>query len=124
MHIPFVRKSEALTLLEDAYHAEEARGEFLAEQGSSYFYGGMTAADASWAALNDMRQMEDDFRSSAEGQEYLAKLAAARLYEGLPVLSEYSIPEFVENRPSYAHSPFAPALSRFQTSPDPNDIPF
>jgi hypothetical protein len=128
MNFPLIPKAEALALLEDASHAQEAMSEYLAERGSSYFYGGMqTPGDAEYMALHDWRQREEDFLNSAEGQEYTAKLDAALLYERLAIdctLTEDFIPEFVDGKPSYAHSPFRLSLNRFQTSPDPDDIPF
>jgi hypothetical protein len=126
MNFPLIPKAEALDLLEDASHAQEAMGEYLAEQGSSYFYGGMSSADASFMAHHDWRERENDFLASAEGQEYTAKLEAATLYNDVAMLAlmDDSIPEFVDGKPSYAHSLFSMASSRFQTSPDPDDIPF
>ena len=126
MNFPLIPKSEALALLEDASHAQEAMSEFLAEQGSSYFYGGMTSADASYCAHRDWVERENDFLSSAEGQEYTEKMGAAMLYAdpALVPLTEDSIPEFVDGKTSYAHSLFRLSANRFQRPIDPDDIPF
>jgi hypothetical protein len=126
MNFPLIPKAEALALLEDASHAQEAMSEYLAEQGSSYFYGGMSSTDATFLAHQDWQERENDFLSSVEGQEYQAKLDAAVLFQDVALLAlmDDSIPEFVDGKVSYAHSLFRPAASRFQTSPDPDDIPF
>jgi hypothetical protein len=126
MNFPLIPKAEALALLEDASHAQEAMSEYLAEQGSSYFYGGMSSTDATFLAHQDWQERENDFLSSVEGQEYQAKLDAAVLFQDVALLAlmDDSIPEFVDGKPSYAHSLFSMASSRFQTSPDPDDIPF
>lgn len=122
MHFPLIPKAEAMELLESAQHADESRGEMLAELGSSYYCGGMSAGDATFLASAAMAQAEADFRSSEDGEIYFARLEAAKLYEGVTdaSLSEWDIPEFVDGKTSYAHSPFAPSSYR----PTPDDIPF
>lgn len=114
MDFPLIPRSEALALLEEAEYADEARGEFLAEQGSSYFYGGASSSDASFLASMDLAQREQEFAQSEEGERYFARLSAARLYDDLAGvrLSEWDISEFVDGKPSYAHDPFTMLYGR------------
>jgi hypothetical protein len=120
MFIPFIRSADARDLLEQERYNDEARGELLAEYGSSAFYGGATSADAMCIAHNIMFEREEDFRQSEEGELYFARLDAARLYEGIPALHEWDIPEFVDGKTSWAHSPFPP----FRGTLSDDDIPF
>lgn len=131
MYFAFIPKSEALALLEEAEREAEYRGEFLAEQGSSYFHGGMSSADASFLASQDLAQRRIDFEQSEEGERYLARLQAARLYEGVLAarVHEWDIPEFVDGKPSYAHDPFTMLYGResgrkFSPHHNDEDIPF
>lgn len=127
MDFPLIPKAEALALLGEAYDAAEARGEFLAEQGSSYFHGGMTASDATFSASMDFAQREEDFHASEEGERYFARLDAAKLWDGLvsdlnmyaehdgwiPWGNSHVVPEFYPGQPV-----------RKRHAPTPDDIPF
>jgi hypothetical protein len=94
MFFPLIPKDQADLILETAAHEDEAMGEFLAEQGSSYFFGGMTSADAQWAAHSDLREREREFNESSEGQEYNALLEAATLFQDVRNLELLFVPEF------------------------------
>lgn len=107
-------------ILEDAERSEENRSEMLAELGSSAYHEGWSSVDAMYIAQGSMAAREEDFRQSEEGELYFARLDAARLYEDLPVLTEWSIPEFVDGKTSWDHSPFA----AHYTAPTFDDIPF
>lgn len=136
--LPFIPRQEAQVILEEHYLAQEARAEFLAEAGSSYFYGGMSSADAMWAAQRDDLEREFDFYSSPEGERYSERLEAARFMEAITFgglhLDDAAIPEFVLGysneahealvRDFYAHSPFRLSPNRFQRPIDLDDIPF
>lgn len=149
MDFPFIPRSEALELLEEDMRTGESRGEFLAEIGSSYFYGGASSSDASFLASMDLAQREQEFAMSEEGERYFARLSAARLYDDLASirLSEWDVPELVVNpvggyvasdgiaagqwmipSASYAHDPFTMLYGREvgrKFSPHhSDDIPF
>lgn len=83
MHIPFLPRDEADMVLEEDMYAEEARGEMLAEDGSSAFYSGFSASDATLIASQRMAERERDFAATEEGELYFARLAAAKLYENI-----------------------------------------
>lgn len=96
MHIPFLPRTEVDQILEEEMYAEEFRGEFIAEQGSSYFFGGMTSADAMLQASIDLFEHREDFARSEEGELYFARLDAATLYDHVDAcrLLDRDIPEF------------------------------
>lgn len=125
MYFPLIPRAEALDLLESAEHQAEHDSEFIAEYGFGAVSLGYSSSDALWAAQDALAQQREDFEQSEEGERYFARLAAARLYDDLAGarLSEDSIPEFIDGKPSYAHSLFGPpSTSRFAPSDD--DIPF
>lgn len=139
MYFPLIPRADALLILEEVEVADEARGEFLAEQGSSYFHGGMSSADASFNAQMDLAQREQDWAMSEEGQRFEARLPAARLYDDVSAarLDEWEIPEFVTGDSDegaanelslrdffYDHSPLNYCTESLRGSSSDEDIPF
>lgn len=96
MHIPFLPRADAEQVLEDEFHADEARGEFLAEYASSAFFGGADATDAMIMARTELHWREQDFDASEDAPEYYARLEAARLFAevGRLELLDHEVPEY------------------------------
>jgi hypothetical protein len=95
-YFPFLPRAEANDILEQESHADEARGEYLAETGSSCFYWGMSADDASFQAQVWLSEREREFQESPEGEVYYAKLEAAKLFASVSLLHlrPFDLPEF------------------------------
>jgi hypothetical protein len=132
--IAFFPRSEALALLDQHYENEAAAGEYEAELGSDFFYSGLPSWEATSLARQRMDQAREDFERSAEGQEYMERLEAARFMldatHGLSVADREDlldhrifvprdsqvVPEFYPDGPH--RSMFGPVV------PNHDDIPF
>lgn len=110
--LPFLPAQTAQIVLEEEYEAGVARSEYLADLGSSYFYGGATSGDATLMASMDLAQREEDFLNSEDGERYSERLEAARFMES-GVLRPLDPPEFFPGLTGYS-----------RPVPSDDDIPF
>ena len=126
MYFPLIPANEARDLLVQEAYADEARAEMLAEDGASAFAIFGNSGDAMAVAHMVASERERDFSESEEGQRYYARLEAARLYEDLPALSEWDIPEFVDGKTSWDHNPFRAVRMIYtnDTHQSADDLPF